>query len=107
MAHPSVGKSASIKLKYQNQEIDLNIYGESSYANFSQWQFNADRMRFDCLTPKFEINNNQAAINNHFNNCSEFLSALQNKTTNLWQHNPKAKGFLNRILKASLKRLMD
>ncbi len=92
-------RSTSIKLKFEDQEIDLNIYGESSYGALSQWQFNADRMRLDCKTQRFEINNNEATNGNIFEDCSKFLLALQDKEIDLWKHNHNAKGFLNRIVK--------
>jgi hypothetical protein len=95
--HPK--QSASIKLKYGDREIDLNIYGESCHEKLSQCQFNADRIKLSCDDGKFKINNNGAIKDDSLNSCQKFLLALQKKEINLWQHNPEAKGFLNRILK--------
>ncbi|MES2677828.1 MAG: hypothetical protein V4612_05915 [Pseudomonadota bacterium] len=94
---PPPKKSASIKLEFAGKEIDLNIYSER-FANLSQWQLCVDRPRFSCVQKKFEINNNQAD-HYQFDDCSQFLLAVQEKKIKLWEPNPQAQGFLRRILK--------
>lgn len=97
-------KSTSVKLLFGNCEVDLNIYGKSDYPNLSQWQFNADRIKF-VFEPKiarswqFKINNNQVSVPNNYEDCQTFLLGLKSGAIDLWQANNCARGFLNRILK--------
>jgi hypothetical protein len=95
--------SISVKLEFQGQEIDCNIYKESCYETFCGWHFYADRTRL-CFKRssgdwQFEINNNQTSDDNQFTDCRKFLLGLKDGSIDLWQANLNAKGFLGRILR--------